>query len=220
MQDEDVRQVDTNDKWLQFAHCLPPFLCVVLFSQVKMSPKWGISTDHAPIKSSSEGSQDNPACLILAHYCHVFSRKYWNHKFELFHWVNMAPKLAKLTDRDQNLIWWLGYINWPYLRSFPRMFSRKCPQSLNLARFAAFFGLCDLAIWHMSLEIWETQAVGVSKLQTKYQSNRWCNMLAKAVTGGQSDRRSDRQRRLWISLPQLKCHTLHMIKPNKWPKHR
>ena len=36
----------------------------------------------------------------------------------------------------------------------------------------------------------------------------------------QTDRRADSQRPLWIYLPQLKCHTLHTITPNKWPKHR
>ena len=32
---------------------------------------------------------------------------------------------------------------------------------------------------------------------------------------GQSNRRLDRQMRLWICLPQLKCRTIHTMTPNK-----
>ena len=35
MQDEDVRQVDTTGKWLQFVYCLPSFLCVIFFTESK-----------------------------------------------------------------------------------------------------------------------------------------------------------------------------------------
>ena len=84
----------------------------------------------------------------------------------------------------------------------------------------SFFGLCDLEISHMTLKILEPQTVCVSDHMIKYQSNRCRNVLAKAGTDGQTDRRTDRQGRLWICLPQLKWHTLQTKTPNKWPKNK
>ena len=103
-----------------------------------------------PNISSSEGSQDTPACQILGHYCHAFFIKYGNHTFEMFHWVKMPPKLVKSADRDQNIIRWSGYSSIWYFRSFPHAFSRKYPKTLNLTRFTRFFWACvtlKFAIW-------------------------------------------------------------------------
>ena len=141
-----------------------------------------------PNISSSEGSQDTSACQISGHYCHTFSIKYGNHTFEMFHWVKMPPKLVKSADRDQNIFRWSGYSSIWYFRPFPYAFSRKYPKTLNLTRFTSFFGLCDLEICHMNLEIWEPQAVGVSNHLIKYQGDRRWNVLAKAGTDGQTDR--------------------------------
>ena len=75
-----------------------------------------------------------------------------------------------------------------------------------------FFGLCKLEICHMTLGIWEPQAVGVSNHLIKYQGNRWWNVLAKAGTDEQTDGRTVCRSEEW--------HTLHTITPNKWPKHK
>ena len=101
-----------------------------------------------PNLSSSEGSQDIPACQISGHYCNAFSIKYGNHTFEMFHWVKMPPKLVNSTD--QNLIRWSGYSSIWYFRPFPHAFSRKCPKTLDLTRFTSFFLACvtlKFAIW-------------------------------------------------------------------------
>ena len=47
-----------------------------------------------PNLNSSEGSQDISACQTSGHYCHAFSIKYGNHTFEMFHWVEMPPKIV------------------------------------------------------------------------------------------------------------------------------
>ena len=55
----------------------------------------------------------------------------------------------------------------------------------------------------MSLEIWKPQALGFSNHLIKYRGNRWWNVLAKAGTDGQTDRRTD-------SLPQRRMtYTTH-----------
>ena len=142
-----------------------------------------------PNLSSSEGSQDTSACQISGHYCHAFSIKYGNHTFETFHWVKMPPKLVKSTGRDQNLIRWSRYSSIWYFRPFPYAFSRKCPKTLNLTRFTSVLGgLCDFEICHMALKVWEPQAVCNHLI--KYQGNRWWNVLAKAETDRQTDRRT------------------------------
>ena len=87
-----------------------------------------------PNLSSSEGSQYISACQISGHYCHAFSVT-----FEMFHWVNMPPKIIKSTDRDQNLIRWSGYSSIWYFRPFPHAFCRKCLKTLDLTRFTSFF---------------------------------------------------------------------------------
>ena len=81
------------------------------------------------------------------------------------------------------------------------------PVSLGL-----FCGLCDLEICHMTLEIWEPQAVGISNHLIKYQGNRWWNVFAKAGTDGQTDGRT--------ICRSEEGHTLHTITPKKWPKHK
>ena len=122
----------------------------------------------------------------------------------------MPPKLVKSTDCDQNLIRWSRYISIQYFRPFPHAFSRKYRKTLNLTRFTKFSGLFDLEICHMTLTILEPQTVGVFNHMIKYQSNRCRNVLAKAGTDGQTDRRTDRQGRLWICLSQLKMtYTTH-----------
>ena len=148
---------------------------------------------------------------FMPYYCNAFSIKYGNHTFEMFHWVKMPPKLVKSTDRDQNIIRWSGYNSIWYFRPFPHAFSRKCPKTLNLTRFTRFFGLCDLEICHTTLEIWKPQA-GVSNHLIKYQGNRWWIVLAKAGTDGQTDGRTVCRSEEW--------HKLHIITPNKWPKHK
>ena len=158
-----------------------------------------------PNLSSSEGSQDISACQISGHYCHAFFIKYGNHTFEMFRWVKMPPKLVKSTDRDQNQIRWSGYSSIWYFRPSPMRspeYARK-PLIWPVSLVSFFFGLCDHAICHMTLKIWEPKAVGVSNHLIKYQGNRWWNMLAKAGTGRQTDRRT-------ISLPQRRMtHTTH-----------
>ena len=144
-----------------------------------------------PNISSSEGSRDTSAYQISGHYCHAFSIKYVNHTFEMSHCVKIPPKLTKSADRDWNIIRWSGYSSIWYFRPFPHAFSRKYPKTLNLNRFTRFFGQCDLENCHMTLEIWEPQAVGVSNHLIKYQGNRWWNVLAKAGTDGHTDRRTD-----------------------------
>ena len=139
MQDEDVRQVDTTGKWLQFLYCLPSFLCVILFSQSQNHAKMRNISKPWPNLSSSEGSQDTSVCQISGHYCHAFPIQYGNHTFEMFHWVKMSPKLVKSTDRDQNLIRWSGYISIQYFRPFPHAFPRKYRKTLNLTRFTKGF---------------------------------------------------------------------------------
>ena len=47
---------------------------------------------------------------------------------------------------------WSGYVSIPNFRPLPPLFSRKCPKTLTLTRFTKFFGLCDLEIWHMTLD--------------------------------------------------------------------
>ena len=153
-------QVDTNGKWLQFVYLLPSFLCVTLFSLSQNAAKLRNSNKPWPNFSSSEGSQDTSVRQISGHYWHAFSRKCRNHKFKLFHWGKMPPKLVKSTDRDQNLIRRPGYISIPYFRPFPHAFSRKCLKSLHLNRFTKFLGLCYLEIWYMTLKIRKPQAVG------------------------------------------------------------
>ena len=214
MQDEDVRQVDTTGKWLQFVYCLPSFRCVILFSlsqnPAKIMKMRNISKPW-PNLSSSEGSQGTSACQISGHYCHAFPIKYGNHTFEMFHWVKMPPKLVKSTDRDQTLIRWSGYSSIQYFKPFPMRSPENTRKHLISPVSRSFFGLCDLEICHMTLKIWEPQTVGVSNHMIKYQSNRCRNVAAKAGTDGQTDRRTDRQGRLWICLPQLKmtCTTHH-----------
>ena len=61
-------------------------------------------------------------------------------------------------------------------------------KTLKLTRFTKFFGLCDLEIWHMTLEIWTPQAVGISNHLITYHGNQWWNMLANAGTGGRKDK--------------------------------
>ena len=156
-------------------------VCVILFSlsqdPVKIMKIRNISTP-CPKLSSFEGSQDTSACQISGHHCHAFPIKYGNHTYEMFHWVKMSPNLVKSTDRDQNLIRWSGYISIQYFRPFPMRFPNKYRKTLNLTRFTKFFGLCDLEICHMTLNIWEPQAVGVSNHMIKYQSNRCRNVAA------------------------------------------
>ena len=77
-----------------------------------------------------------------------------------------------------------------------------------------FFGLCDLEICYMTLEIWEPQAVGVSYHLIKYQGNRWWNMLSQRL--GQTDKQTDGR----TICRSEEWHTLHTITPNKWPKHK
>ena len=86
----------------------------------------------------------------------------------------MPPKLVKSADRDQNIIRWSGYSSIYGIsgRSPMCMFSGKYAKTLNLTRFTSFFGLCGLEICHMTLEIWEPQAVGVFNHLIKYQGNR------------------------------------------------
>ena len=154
--------------------------------------------------NSSGGTQDTSACQISGHYCHAFPIKYGNHTFEMFHWMKMPPKLVKPTDRDQNLIRWSGYISIQYFRPSPICSPENTGKSLIWPVSLSFFGLCGLEICHMTVTIWEPQTVGVSNHLIEYQSNRYWNVLAKAGTKGQTDRRMDRQGRLWICLPQLK----------------
>ena len=150
MQDEDVRQVDTTGKLLQFVYCLPSFLCVIIFSLIRNPAKMRSISKPWPNLNSSEGSQDTSAFQISGHYCRAFPVKYGNHTFEMFHWVKMPPKLVKSTDRDQNLIRWSGYISIQYFRPFLQAFSRKYRKTLDLTRFTKFFLACvtlKFAIW-------------------------------------------------------------------------
>ena len=101
----------------------------------------------------------------------------------------------------------------------PHVFSRKWPKTPNLTHFTMFFGLCDLEICHMTLKIWEPQAVSVSNHMIKYQGNRWWNVFAKAGTDGQTNGRTDKSVYGYVCR-SLKWHTLHTITPNKWPKHK
>ena len=210
MQDENVRQVDTTGKCLQCVYCLPSFLCVILFSLSQNPAKMRTINRPWPNLISSEGSQDTSACQISGHYCHAFSIKYGNHAFDMFQWVKMPTKLVKSTDRDQNLIRWSGYISIRYFRPFPRAFSRKCPKTLNLAHFTQlFFGLCDLEICNMTLNIWEPQAVSVSNHLIKYQGNRWWNVLVKAGTDGRTDRQTDWQTRAFMDMIATAKNDIH-----------
>ena len=123
-----------------------------------------------------------------------------------------AIKISKISRPWSNIIRWSGYSSIWYFRPFPHVFSRKYPKTLNLTHFTSFFffGLCDLEICHMTLEIWGPQAVCVSNHLVKYQGNRWWSVLAKAGTDGQTAGRTVCRSEEW--------HTLHTITPNKWPK--
>ena len=61
---------------------------------------------------------------------------------------------------------------------------RSTENAQNVTRFTKFFGPCDLEIWHMTLQIWDSQAVGISNHLIKHHGNGWWNVLAKAGTDG------------------------------------
>ena len=95
-----------------------------------------------------------------------------------------------------NLFWRLWGYTYAYqisCHSFLHSVLQKMLRTHKFDPFTKFFGLCDLEIWQMTLQIWEPPAVGVSNDAMKYDVNQWRNMPTEAGTDGQTDRQIDRQ---------------------------
>ena len=99
-------------------------------------------------------------------------------------------------------------------QAVPPCVLQKIPENPEFYPFHLFFfGLCDLEICHMTLEIWEPQAVGVSNYLIKYNviGDETCSQRL-----GETDRQKDGR----TVCRSEERRTLHTITPNKWPKHK